>query len=463
MQNKLSEMLAGKTTATENPAEPNSTVGEIEPAKKEETGSEENNVLPKIDLEEETAPTEDKNPIKIMPDIGGTVDLKPENKKTDTDEEMDTSTKNPFASKLGMKPGGDKSLLQAVESALNYSAPTEYAEERENMEDQLNTAGEPTTENGESPSGSKKNAPVNDSKKKFLIIGGGVFAGVIVLVIVLVLAFGGSSSKTPQDNANQNASVANSNANSSGPIRPLNNNSAPKPVATLIKAEKIIPESKEVPIESKESVNMFLSKLRDQGSVKKMTQLVFVDSNKSALSIKDLMDATEISIPEKIVLEPNKKPALLVADFFAGKTILGLAIKSQSDTATTLEKMKSWESTMVLDLGELWKGLPIDNPGAYFADSGVFNNGRFALIDKRSGLSLDYVVENGYILIACGKDSLTVFKSQFIPGEEDPSASPAVSPNPTPTTRPEPETENSNENVSISDPTPTPKNSNQNN
>lgn len=37
------------------------------------------------------------------------------------------------------------------------------------------------------------------------------------------------------------------------------------------------------------------------------------------------------------------------------------------------------------------------------------------MIDKKQGLSLDYLVNNGYVLIAPGKDSMTVLQNQFSP------------------------------------------------
>lgn len=412
-QNKLSEMLAGKDTSSEpNNEEPVQTADseKAEQTDKESSGEES---LPDINLQEDD-PTAKKDPIKFM-------SAEPTVKDEESIEKDDDALKNPFTARLETKPGGDKSLLQAVESALNYSAPAEYAEEREKMESQNDENGEtPTIETGVKPS-------KNGLDKKWFIIGGGALAGVVVLVVIVVLMTGGSS-KQPA-NANQNQNIAVSNTNDNEPIRPLNTNTNKKPVVTMLKAPRIIPNVEEIKIAEKTEINSYLSEMRTGGGVSKMTQLIFIDTNGSAISFKDLMDNTEISIPEKVLLDPTKSAAMLVADFFSGKSILGLVIKSQSDTITTLEKMKTWEATMIIDLSELWKGIIIDNPNAYFADSGVFKNGRFALIDKKSGLSLDYLVENGYIFIACGRDSMTVLRSKFIP----PNGSAPTTPEPNPT------------------------------
>lgn len=404
-QNQLSAMLAGSAPEQATPTETASSpqegeANEAETAVKEEKSETDPiDSLPKIDLDEEEE-EEKKDPLKFMPGGAAVTEEKPVETTSGDD------VKNPFSSRLGARPGGDNSLLQSVESALNYSASPEYAEERARMEDQIAEAkNEATAVEAAKPAKSGLD-------KKWLIIGGSSLAGVVVLIIVLVVVLGGSKQPAANNNVNTNKTASNSNDN--GPIRPLNNNTNKKPVVTLLKAEKVIPNVEEVKIGDKMEITSYLSKMRTSGAVSKMTQLVFIDSNGSAVSFKDLMDTTEISIPEKVITDPSKTPAVLIADFFAGKTILGLVIKSQSDTITTLEKMKSWEATMIMDLGELWKGLIIDNPNAYFDDSGMFKNGRFALIDKKSGLSLDYLVENGYILIACGRDSMTILKSKLI-------------------------------------------------
>ncbi len=430
-QNKLSEMLAGKDEA-EKPDEVSAAAEDPSQAetetKAEETQSDSDESLPKIDLEEEEE--EKKDPISI---ISG--------KSVGAEEQVETAneeaSKNPFAARLGMRPGGDKSLLQSVESALNYSASPEYAEERKKMEDQI-------AESKNEAIGNLKPIKRGSDNKKWFIVGGGALAGVVVLIIIIALVMGGSSQQPANKNENQNTAVANKNDNA--PIKPLNNNANKKPVVTMLKAEKMIPNTEEIKIADKMEISAYLSKMRTGGGVSKMTQLIFMDSNNSAASFKDLMNNTEISIPEKVIADPSKAPALLIADFFNGKPILGLIIKSQSDTITTLEKMKSWEATMTIDLSELWKGIIIDNPNAYFADSGMFKNGRFALIDKKSGLSLDYLVENGYILITCGRDSMTILKSKIIsPDSPDSSTSETeASPMNTP---PEPLKSNSNSNT----------------
>jgi hypothetical protein len=120
-------------------------------------------------------------------------------------------------------------------------------------------------------------------------------------------------------------------------------------------------------------------------------------------------------IPRNILTQPSTEAAIVFVDFFHGKTIFGLIIPIKDSEDLALSKLKDWESTMIIDLGDLWKGINIDNKGAYFADSQIFSGGRFALIDKKEGLSLDYLVQNSYVLIAPGKDSMTVLQNQFSP------------------------------------------------
>lgn len=324
------------------------------------------------------------------------------------EEETGQKDENPFSTKMQKKEPEKKSLLQSVESALNYSAPPEFSEEREKV-------GSGESEDGkvvdlrEKPEVKAMGILKN---KKMVIILGGVGAFVIILIIILSLVLGGS-------NSNQNKAVTQANTNSQGnknqnvnPVAQIKPTTpAPKPVLT---PQKILSNTKEIQVGSIDAISQELDKVREGQSVQKQTQLIFLKSDGSSISFQDLINATGINIPQRVLPHPGSVPALIFADFFRGQTIMGMVIPTVDEADLAASKMKNWESTMVLDLDQLWKGVNIDNQGAYFADSQLFKNARFALIDKKSKLSLDYVVEGGYIFIACGKDSMTILKNNFV-------------------------------------------------
>ena len=319
--------------------------------------------------------------------------------------EEEQKSKNPFSTRLKTEEPEKKSLLQSVESALNYSAPPEFSEEREKI-----GTGEPeegkVVDLREKPEVKAMGILQN---KRMLIILGGVGGLVIVVIIVLSLVLGGSSqNKTVvQTNANTQANK-NQNVNPVAQIKPT---PAPKPVVNPI---KILPTTQEIQVGSIDAIAEKLDGIREGQGVKKQTQLIFLKSDGSSVSFQDLMNATGINIPQKVLPQPGAVPALIFADFFKGQTIIGMVIPTVDASDLAVSKMKNWESTMVLDLGQLWKGIIIDNQGAYFTDSQLFENARFALIDKKNKLSLDYMVSDGYIFIACGKDSMSILENNFI-------------------------------------------------
>ncbi|MFH1183270.1 MAG: hypothetical protein V1690_03340 [Candidatus Moraniibacteriota bacterium] len=317
--------------------------------------------------------------------------------------------KNPFSSRIQPVEKENKSLLSSVEAALNYSAPPEFTQERENL-------------GAKAASGSEGEGAVVDlrkkvsggpldmlmANKKLLITIGGVVGLVLVIGIILMFTLGGKTQvatkpliTAPQENKNANTAVV--------PIKPVVQ--TPPTVTT----KKVLTNALEVPIEAIGDISSQMEKYRQGQTVSKQSQLVFQKADGSGATFQDLMDATGIMIPRNILSQPSTEAALVFTDFFHGNTVFGLIIPIKDSKELALSKLKDWESTMIIDLSDLWKGINIDNKGAYFADSQIFSGGRFALIDKKLGLSLDYLVQNGYVLIAPGKDSMTILQSQFNP------------------------------------------------
>jgi len=332
--------------------------------------------------------------------------------KTEEPEELEEEPKeeNPFSARIEQRKPEEKSLLQAVESAINYSAPPEFAEKRKAREE----GSEDGSEEGQVVDLRKK--PELERKgllgnKKMLIIFGGAggIALVAVFILFLVLGGGGTQQKptTPAPAASQENK--NNNANLVNPIKPI----TPTPTKPTVLPQKVLSNAEEINVGSLDEINTAMEKIRRDQAVQKQTQLIFLKSDGSAASFQDLMDATGINIPQKVLPQPGAAPALIFTDFFQGKSIFGLIIPTTENAGTAATKMNGWENTMVLDLGQLWKGINIDNQAAYFADSKIFSQGRFALIDKKNNLSLDYIINDGYIFIACGKDSMTILKNQF--------------------------------------------------
>jgi len=315
---------------------------------------------------------------------------------------------NPFSSHIQAAEKEKKSLLQSVESALNYSAPPEFSETRENQANPPQEEGGVVNLRDKAPTG----AGGILKNKKLLIILGGAGGLVVIVIIILAMSLGGGSKK-PAATANLNVNQANKNQNAN-PVPQLNTNAAAQPKPPVLEAQKILPTTLEKSVNSVNAISQEIENLKAGQPVSKQTQLIFTRPDGSVASFQDLATATGINIPQKVLAQPGAAPALIFADFFRGQTILGLVIPTTDTPDIAFSKMKSWESTMVIDLDYLWEGIDIDNKGAYFADSQLFQDARFALIDKRDKLSLDYAVDNGYILITCGRDSMTILKNNFI-------------------------------------------------
>lgn len=315
---------------------------------------------------------------------------------------------NPFSTRIQPKEPEKKSLLSSVEAALNYSAPPEFSKEREAVAEAPEGGGPVIDLRKETAAGPLAGIMAN---KKLLMIGGGVIGLVLIIGITLVFVLGGKSktetpkmpvTTTPAGNQNQNQN----------PVTPIKTVTQTPPT---VSAKKVLNNALEVSFESENDIGDELEKYRQNKSVAKQSQLVFMKSDGSSATFQDLMDATGVMVPRNILTQPSSEPALIFVDFFHGNTIFGLVIPVKDNEELTMSKLKDWESTMVIDLSDLWKGINIDNKGAYFADSQIFTGGRFALIDKKQGLSLDYLFQEGYVLIAPGKDSMTILKKQFTP------------------------------------------------
>jgi len=329
-------------------------------------------------------------------------------------DEIGTEEANPFSSRITKVEKDDKSLLHDVESALNYSAPPDFSKERESLEQEL--TGESGEEGQVVDLRSKAGAKGGLFKsKKMVIILGSVVGLFIISIVVLSLILGNKNQASQKPQAAETAKQDNKNQNvnplASSPIKqvvPV----TPKP--TPISPQKVLPNTKEINVKSIDGIATEVENVRQGEPVRQQTQLIFLKPDGSATSFQDLMNSTGINIPQKILAKPSTVAALFFADFFLGKTTFGLIIPTtDTDPDLTESKMKSWEQTMVTDLYQLWKGISIDNQKAYFSDSKLFPTGRYALIDKKKQLSLDYLVDKGYIFITCGKDSMTILKKQF--------------------------------------------------
>ena len=319
---------------------------------------------------------------------------------------------NPFSAKLPAKPLEGKSLLSSVESALNYSASPEFAAKREQSATENQEESKVVDLRSRQDQSSQSFIQKVLKDKKLLIIAGGAVGGVAVLVIVLILVFsrggGGGSSRVATLGQNKNE-----NQNLAIPIKPVVTPPVTQPVEPLFPKE-FLTVKQNVTISSAADLASQLDVIQQGPAVTKQTQLVLLKSDGSAVAFEDLIDAENVIIPSRILADPSKEPAMLLADFFGEKTVFGLVIPVKGSESQALSDMKVWETTMVADLKFLWKGIQIDNPNAYFADSQIFTGGRFALIDKARGLSLDYLVEKSHIFIACGKDSLEILRKNFV-------------------------------------------------
>ena len=368
-------------------------------------------------LEKETT-VDTVNKIKPVTDggiAGSVVESSHSILKSGEEPTEDTAKENPFSTRIQPKETEKKSLLSSVEAALNYSAPPEFSKEREAQG--ANAAG--GSEEGASAvvdlRKKSSSSPLGAllANKKILIIGGGSIGLIIVIVIVLSLVSG--SKKTTPTTQKPVVTTTSENKNTNVAAIPI------KPVVQAppeVTAKKVLTNTLEIPIELANEITTQLEKYRQGQTVSKQSQLLFQKSDGSGATFQDLMDSTGIMIPRNILTQPSAEAALIFVDFFNGQTVFGLIVPTKDNKDLTLSKMKDWESTMIIDLSDLWKGIEIDNKAAYFADSQIFSGGRFALIDKRRGLSLDYFVQNGYILIAPGKDSMTILKNQFNPPTE---------------------------------------------
>lgn len=319
-----------------------------------------------------------------------------------------SDAENPFSSRIQSKEP-EKSLLSSVEAALNYSAPPEFSRSRE-------TQGKAPTEEGGPVVDLRKKAAMGPlagimANKKLLMIGGGVTGLFLVIGITLMFVLGGKSKTEAPKTPVTTVSTNNQNQNQN-PVTPIKTVTQAPPT---VPAKKVLGSALEIPFESEKDISDGLETYRQGKAVSKQSQLVFMKSDGSSATFQDLMDATGIMIPRNILTQPSAEAALIFVDFFHGDTVFGLIIPVKDNEELAMSKLKDWESTMVIDLGDLWKGINIDNKGAYFSDSQIFIGGRFALIDKKQGLSLDYLFQEGYILIAPGKDSMTILKNQFNP------------------------------------------------
>jgi|GEM_PF-1738137 len=334
--------------------------------------------------------------------------------EAETPQSESEEEKNPFSAHLPKDKREKGSLIQAVESALNYSAPPEFSEEREAQERIAEEEGSVVDLRKKAetkPGGILKN-------KKMLIIFGGAGGLILILVFATFLFLGGKGTEKPKAQTSVPEGNKNQNTNAAVPIKQI----ITTPAKPSLPPQKVLASAEEVSIGSLDEISTEIEKIRRSKAVPKQTQLVFVGPEGAAVSFQELISSLNINIPKKVLPQPDSVPALFFTDFFHGQTIFGIIIPTADGTSAAAAEMQDWEKTMVSDLDQLWKGIPTDNPGAYFADSNVFKNGRFALIDKKDKFSLDYVVDEGYIFITCGKDSMSILRKQFT-GISDASAS----------------------------------------
>ncbi len=326
---------------------------------------------------------------------------------------VNASEENPFSAHLDPREREGSSLLQKVESAINYSASPDFAKERE--------AGEKLTQEikeGTKVVDLKGKSVVADSssnKKKYIFIGVGVF-GIIFVFIVLFLIFGaGKSSNSPiADNKNLNTNAngnINTNANKVVKPIPINDNVDTTPKIAI---QKVILNVESKVVNSPQELTKVVESYKSGTAVSKLTQIVFAKSNGSSLSLADLDLDLGIKIPIKIIPNPETVPALFFVDYFNKGNVFGLIIPTENRDETLFSAMSDWEPTMVSDLKPLWDGYTIDNQNGYFANSKLFTNSRYALIDKKTGMSLDYVINGGNIFITFGRYSMQALNKEFI-------------------------------------------------
>lgn len=328
---------------------------------------------------------------------------------------VDGKPENPFSAHLDPRERDGSSLLQKVESAINYSASPDFSKERDLSEKILETGG--VLKGEEKPKegvpAEKKTSDESDKKKKMMIIGGGV-GGVVLVFVVLILIFAGSGSKTSETNENLNANKPISNLNvNKNPIVNANT-SVPTDETPKIAIQKVIENTESLVVESPADIQKKMGEYKNASPVNKLTQIVLAKSTGSAISLKELADSLKLNIPLKIIPNPESLPALVFVDYFDKNNVFGLILPTNSRDETLFLKMSDWEATMVNDLEALWNGMEIDNKAGYFSDSKLFSNARYALIDKKSGLTLDYVVTGGNVFVTFGKYSMQALNKEFM-------------------------------------------------
>jgi len=333
----------------------------------------------------------------------------PSLKKTEEIEEE----KNPFSAKLS--PGKEglekKPGLSAVESAINYSAPKDFVDQRKESDEAFTEARADKKEEPEAPMPkSSKLQP----KLMLLVAGGGVIG--LIAIVVFVMVLGGS--KKEEDAPTEEASVSDTEETAGDVLGTESDTISTTPdleeITPGLTAQKFLENYKEVEVTSSDDIRRQVDSMKRDGSIDKMTQIVFMKAGKNeAVSYADLISSFGIAIPSSILASPDSTPALFVMDRFGDKTVVGIVLPMEGSKIGTLGSMKSWETTMINDLKPMIAGLTLDNPEAYFSDSGLFDDGRFALIDKASGLSLDYAPVDEYIAVTFGKDSMEILNERF--------------------------------------------------
>jgi len=362
---------------------------------------------PGIGDKQETKPASDFITPKI-PDLGmGSVGKEPPKPAAPAEglkspvvkkQEMPQTEANPFAAKIETGKTIEKGdRLSAVESALNYSAPEDFSAQRQK-------SGETFIADSKKKDEEEVTETEGGFPKKLLLIAGGGAALVIVLVIGFVIIISGGKEKeeettTVEETTEETTEVVEEEI-----------------IAPTLTADKFLSNYTEVEIGSASEISTEVNTILSERLVRQMTQVIFLETTSGGtVSFTDLMNGINIHIPGNIIANPDGTPALLVMDRFGEGTVMGILIPSGS-VSYTLNQMKQWEPTMVEDLKVLANNMPMDNPSGYFTDSSLFTDGRYALIDKASGLSLDYAPVGDYIAITFGKYSMTILQEKFLLG-----------------------------------------------
>ena len=282
----------------------------------------------------------------------------------------------------------------------------------------------------------------NKGGKKMLAIGG-VVAVVLVIVAIVLSIVGGKKSNTPanpvssvnkgtQEESRQDVATGPSAQNKpiisyqddfsrdpdSETARKAQEPSNPYPEKTSgarVPVDKNgnsiegVPIQKSLMIDDRE--NPFHALNTIAGEIYDLMEINFYSSQNKALSIGEFVGKARINMPQELLNRLDNSYRIFM---YRGKDEKGpgtvIVFKSPLSKEQMSNLMKEWEKTMVDDLRPfIMIGLKKDFVEASgkkeFGSSSLFPGGRFVDFSQEGIVSLNYLVEDGYVIIANSRSS----------------------------------------------------------